>query len=123
MPSAVSLSRPPTTPESAIAGRRLTDRILEAFNHAYGLGAKEVAKALLNALECAETGGRDCRIERRVGNSLMQADLWVAFVDARDAYNRIAADEAPDSESVSRALSRMKTAYMHWSDAVPTAAL
>lgn len=117
----------PTTPseplsrsEPTIAGRRLTDRILEAFTHAYGQGAKDVALALLNALERAENGGRDCRIERRGANSLTQADLWVVFVDARDAYNRIATDETPDPARVERALARMKTAYRHWSDATPS---
>ena len=116
----VTPSEPLSRSGSAIAGRRLTDRILEAFTHAYGQGAKDVALALLNALERAETGGRDCRIERRGANSLTQADLWVVFVDARDAYNRIASDEIPDEAGVERALARMKTAYRHWSDAAPS---
>ena len=102
-----------------LPGRRLTDRILEAFTHAYGAGAKDVAKALLNALERAETAGRDGRPERRRGNALMQADRWVSFVDARDSYNRICGEKPCNTTQAEKALAQMKAAYMHWSESVP----
>ena len=116
--ASVSLERSPA-PFRDLRGRRLTDRILEAFTHAYGSGAKEVAKELLNALERAEEAGREGRPERRGGNAMLQADRWVAFVDARDAYNRICDEKPCDTGSAEKALDQMKAAYRHWSEAVP----
>ena len=105
--------------DSELPERRLSDRILAAFTHAYGCGAKDVAMALLDALECAEAAGRQGRPERRRSNALMQADRWVAFVDARDAYNQICNRKPCKSATAEKALARMKAAYMHWSEAVP----
>lgn len=99
--------------------RRLSDKILAAFNHAYAEGAADVAAVLRQALEEAERAyhlGADSH-RRRSGSAIEQADRWVAFVDARNAYRRISEGAAPDAENVEDAREDMVAAYMHWSQA------
>ena len=122
MESAAALSRATSARmESPARDRRLTDQILSAFNHAYGMGAVEVADVLRTALEKAEAMGQGGRRERRSHSILDLADLWVAFVDARDAYNAICADGTVEKDRAEEALTKMKEAYMVWSDALTAA--
>ena len=119
MESAAALSRATSVRmDSPTRDRRLTDQILSAFNHAYGMGATDVAKELRTALEKAEALGKGGRRERRSRSVLELADLWVAFVDARDHYNAICADGTVEKDKAEAALAEMKAAYMTWSDAL-----
>ena len=123
MDSAVALSRATSVRlDSPTRDRRLTDQVLSAFNHAYGMGATDVADLLRQALAKAEDIGQTVgRRDRRTRSAMELADLWVAFVDARDHYNAICADGTVDKARAETALAEMKAAYMTWSDALTLA--
>ena len=95
--------------------RRLTDKLLAAFNHAYAIGAHEIASRLRSILADVDEAER-AAYDRRRDTALVPADLWVAFVEARGAYNRISADESAEERAVESALEDMKEAYRRWSD-------
>ncbi len=95
--------------------RRLSDKILAAFSHAYGEGALAVAALLRRALEEAERESDGALPERRAGDALTQAELWVEFVEARDALRRAVAAEAPDPKELEGARADMMAAYKRWS--------
>jgi hypothetical protein len=95
--------------------RRLTDRILAAFNHAYATGERGVAAVLRRALKDATGAGKDCPGARRATDPLHQADLWVAFVDARETYRRKSEATVPDRPAVETARDAMIEAYKRWS--------
>ncbi len=97
--------------------RRLSDKILAAFSHATAEGAPAVAAVLRRALEEAE---RDLAPEnpgrqRRQGGALVQADLWVEFVEARNSFRRAFDAAAPDPQELERARAEMMAAYKRWS--------
>ena len=96
--------------------RRLTDKLLAAFNHAYAIGAHEIAARLRSILEDVDEAER-AAFDRRRDVALVPADLWVAFVEARGAYNRIVADKSAEARAAESALEDMKEAYRRWSDA------
>ena len=95
--------------------RRLTDKILAAFNHAYSVGERAIAAKLHAVLvECQgqpSPGGAD----RRQGRAVAQADLWVNFVQARDAYRVARQQPGAEPETVAGSLDAMKEAYRRWS--------
>ena len=66
--------------------RRLSDKILAAFAHAYEAGERGVAERLRRALEEAEQSAAAAHPERRASTALISADLLIDFVDARNAY-------------------------------------
>ena len=74
------------TPETVIddKNRRLTDKILTAFTFAYAAGERAVAETLRQALAQAVKGQPAELCQRRRESALRRADLWVAFVEARD---------------------------------------
>lgn len=93
--------------------RRLSDKVLAAFNHAYASGARKVAARLRTVLADVERVER-ASYERRRSSALAQADNWVAFVEARERYNAlVACDDASDQEREA-ALEAMKDAYRDW---------
>jgi hypothetical protein len=97
--------------------RRLSDKILAAFSHAYAEGATAVAAILRRALEEAE---RDMESlapdrDRRQSAALTQADLWMEFVEARDFFRRAFAAEVPDPKDLERTRGEMMDAYKRWS--------
>ena len=95
--------------------RRLSDKILAAFNHAYASGAHKVADRLRNVLADAERAERG-KHDRRLDSAVSQADLWIGFIEARNGYNAlVAADDTPP-EKVEVALQSMKEAYRVWAD-------
>ena len=96
--------------------RRLSDKILAAFNHAYASGAVQTATRLKAVLAEVETSERD-RHERRTCSAMTQADLWIAFVEARNGYNALAAGKGVAPARLDDALARMKDAYRLWSEA------
>lgn len=95
--------------------RRLTDKLLAAFDHAYAIGAHEIASRLRSILADVDEAER-AAYDRRRATALVPADLWVAFVEARGAYNRIVADKSAEERVVESALEDMKEAYGRWSD-------
>lgn len=96
--------------------RRLTDKILAAFNHAYASGAVKTAERLKHVLADVEAQER-ARYDRRNATAVGQAELWVAFVEARNRYNAVSGAEG-DGPKLDAALDEMKSAYRAWSDAV-----
>ena len=95
--------------------RRLSDKILAAFSHATAEGAPAVAALLRRALEEAERDFEGAGHQRRLGGALVQADLWVDFVDARDFFRRTFDAEAPDPQELERSRAEMMHAYKRWS--------
>ena len=95
--------------------RRLSDKILAAFNHAAAEGAPAVAAVLRRALEEAERDLEGAGHHRRLGGALVQADLWVAFVEARDHFRRAVDAKAPDPQELEYSRAEMMDAYKRWS--------
>lgn len=100
--------------------RRLTDKILAAFNHAYAVGDIEVARRLRAVLAMAEEHERrrvreEPGRERRGGAAVDQADLWVAYVEARNRYQLLVATQGPQGAESCAAFETMKRAYRRWS--------
>ncbi len=99
--------------------RRLTDKILAAFNHAYAIGDLEVARRLHALLALAEANERgrilaDACIERRDAGAIDQADLWIAYVEARNSYQAVCHDGGGESSEARAAFEAMKRAYRRW---------
>lgn len=96
--------------------RRLSDKVLAAFNHAYAVGEIDVAAQLREILFKLEQERVLAHGHRRATTvALSQADLWVEFVEARNDYRVACEDEALDSEAVTQVLDQMKDAYQRWS--------
>ena len=95
--------------------RRLTDKILDAFTHAYSIGETDVAQRLRAILVEVEEQGMQRYPGQRSSQAAEQADYWVRFVEARDTYRRIAQSSRAEPDQISVALEQMKEAYKHWS--------
>ena len=94
--------------------RRLSDKILAAFNHAYSVGEFEIAKQLKAVLVNNEKQADPYKEMRKNHDPLAEAGLWICFVDARNNY-RTACDNKNDPNAVSEALEAMTEAYRLWS--------
>lgn len=94
--------------------RRLTDKILAAFNHAYSTGDSELARDLWQVLAKAEKAAAHKHSRRRPNQALDLAACWVTFVDARDRYRELSADPQSSTADASEAFRAMKNAYMDW---------
>ncbi len=94
--------------------RRLSDKILAAFNHAYAVGEAATARKLRDVLveHEAEKGVPGDR--RGNSNPLAQADMWVDFVEARNRYNSISENKRAGQARMDEALAEMKDAYQIW---------
>jgi hypothetical protein len=95
--------------------RRLTDKILDAFTHAYSIGETEIAQRLRAILVDVEEQGMRRYPGRRGNEAEEQAEYWVRFVEARDIYRRISQSSRAEPDQISVALEQMKEAYKHWS--------
>jgi hypothetical protein len=96
--------------------RRLSDKVLAAFNHAYAVGEIEVGTRLREILAKLEQERVLAHGNRQaMAVALGQADLWVDFVEARNDYRVACEDDLLDSEAVTRVLDQMKDAYQRWS--------
>ncbi len=95
--------------------RRLSDKILTAFNHAYAIGETDIADKLRDVLAFNENSSR-VEVEQR-GNfdPLGRADLWVAFVEARNRYKKVCSHRSAQDGATNKALETMKDAYRSWS--------
>lgn len=98
-------------------GRRLSDKVLAAFNHAYAVGEIDVATKLREILAKLERERVIAHSERKASPvALSQADLWVEFVEARNDYRVACEDETLDADTLDRVMGRMKDAYQRWSN-------
>jgi hypothetical protein len=95
--------------------RRLTDKILDAFTHAYSIGETGIADRLRSILVDVEEQGAQPFQGRRRNEAVEQATYWMHFVEARDAYRRISQSSRAEPDQISAALEQMKEAYKHWS--------
>lgn len=93
--------------------RRLTDKILAAFNHAYAMGEMDLARNLWECLVAAEKLGQQYQ-RRRPNQALDLAAEWVAFVDARDRYREVSRTPQTAAEEASDAFRSMRDAYQSW---------
>jgi len=95
--------------------RRLTDKILAAFTHAYSMGEYDLAESLREILVVAEERNRKQVRGRRPNQAQDQADRWVEFVEARERYRE--AEEAADTDPATKAqlLEEMRDSYQRWS--------
>lgn len=94
--------------------RRLTDKVLAAFNHAYAMGEMELARSLWECLVAAEKLGQMNHGRRRPNQALDLAAEWVAFVDARDRYREVSRAPQTQSDEPSGAFRDMRDAYQSW---------
>lgn len=95
--------------------RRLSDKILDAFNHAYSVGEFEIAKQLKAALLNNEKRQGALKELRKSYDPLGEADLWIEFVDARNIYRAASNKNGNDPNTTVEALDAMKEAYRLWS--------
>jgi len=96
--------------------RRLSDKILAAFNHAYAVGEIEIASRLREVLARLDKNQAEGEGQRRDGTiALCQADLWIEFVEARNDYRTVCDKPGADSGIVETSLDAMKDAYQRWS--------
>ena len=103
------------TGQRSHAKRRLSDKILAAFNHAYSVGEYDIADQLKSALANNENKAGPYKEMRKFYDPLGEAELWVSFVNMRNSY-RLACDQKDgDANAVVEALESMKEAYRLWS--------
>lgn len=95
--------------------RRLGDKVLAAFNHAYATGAIEIAGQLREILARLESEHGDDAGERRYSaTTLGQADLWMTFVEARNDFQAACSAGEASTPAAEAALAAMKAAYDAW---------
>lgn len=95
--------------------RRLSDKVLAAFNHAYAIGEVKIAEELRSVL--AQTEAKRPVGDKRVRyNAIDHADRWVGFVEARNNYRRLCDGKTANEAELATALATMKDAYRAWSD-------
>ena len=95
--------------------RRLSDKLLAAYNHAYATGEREIAHQLKTILHDVEQRVRGLGRKTRNSAALADADKWTRFVDARDRYHVLKDDSRFDPATVGEALDEMKDAFKSWS--------
>lgn len=96
--------------------RRLSDKVLAAFNHAYAIGEVDVATGLKDVLHLSES--KRPRADQRARYCAIEhAELWVGFVDARNRYRTLSDRKAARRAELESALAAMKDAYRAWSQA------
>ena len=95
--------------------RRLSDKILAAFNHAYSSGEREIAQRLRAILAEVEERVRKLDHKPRMGGAMDEAEKWTRFVDARDRYRAVKDDPRFERAAVGEALAEMKDAFKSWS--------
>ena len=93
--------------------RRLSDKILSAYNHAVAQGHTAIAEQLHAALAaCIEA-----EFDRRSEGALRKAVLWQAFIDCRARYVALRDGAVAVLAAVEAALIAMRNAYIEWDDA------
>ena len=99
--------------------RRLSDKIMAAFTHAYAIGAADIAERLRVILaEIERKRIAHARRETRASAPpvLDQTARWIEFVDARNRYRKTVENPAARGAEQRAALAAMKDAYRRWSE-------
>ena len=109
-----SPSAPPSEDRVEVM-RRLTDKILAAFNHAYAVGETAIADRLREILAFVESARNERGDTHDAYDPLAQAETWVEFVKARNHYKWICENRRNDPAGAADALAAMKEAYRRWS--------
>ncbi len=90
----------------------LSAAILRIFNQAYAAGRRDVARALIDALDvclsAASAADTDATARR--------ARMWIAFVHARDGYMASLHQRGADDAETATAARRMRESYLRWCD-------
>ena len=92
----------------------------DMLGHNPGRGHPEHPGRLHAVLALAEDHERSrfldaAGLERRGGGAIDQADLWVAYVEARNSYQAVAAAGGTQAPEARAAFEAMKQAYRRWS--------
>ncbi len=95
--------------------RRLSDKVLAAFNHAFGLGELDAASRLRQILCDLEARFAPEAEDRRRYRPLDDAERWTGFVAARQRYRAVCDAEPTDAAEVRAALAEMRATYRQWS--------
>lgn len=95
--------------------RRLTDKILAAFSHAYSIGEIDLAERLKEILVGAEERESVPGGGRRGGRAVAQAASWVDFVEARNRYREAKEKNGEEAARTAAAFDEMKDSYRRWS--------
>lgn len=95
--------------------RRLTDKILAAFSHAYSIGEIDLAERLKEILVGAEERESVPGSGRRGGRAVAQAASWVDFVEARNRYREAKEKNGEEAARTAAAFDEMKDSYRRWS--------
>ena len=103
--------------DSGVPGysRRLTDKILAAFSHAYSIGEIDLAEQLKEILVGAEDRETNPGSSRRGGRAVAQAASWVDFVEARNRYREAKEENGEEAARTTDAFDEMKKSYRRWS--------
>lgn len=104
--------------------RRLTDKILAAYNHAYGAGEADLAARLKSLLEEAESrelewcerpgGSVLAKPIRRNSKAVHQARLWTRFVDSRRAFVALSIRRDSPQDRLRSAYLGMRNDFARW---------
>lgn len=104
--------------------RRLSDKILAAYNHAYAIGELELADRIWNLLKRTEekeandfarwNAKRFGTRRQRTSSALHQAALWKEYVDCRTKYQTITLRPEITAESAEEAKVALKHSYAMW---------
>ena len=96
--------------------RRLTDKILAAYNHALALEYVDVAASLLDVLRKSEAI-RTAKYPNSSGPTVLElAGLWQLFIAAkRDFFNAASAPASLSDDKIAELAERTAEAYQMWS--------
>lgn len=94
--------------------RRLNDKVLAAFTHAYAAGEVELAARLRQILDETVSDPRAPTPDRRSDSPMERANRWVEFVDARNRYRAACSSDAPPDDDDRSAIEAMKASYQRW---------
>jgi hypothetical protein len=100
--------------------RRLSDKVLTAFNHASATGEFDVPlKSFVTIWQVTEPKRPGWRQAIGGYDAVVQADLWMDFVKLRDTYKVLCEKKAAKASDLATAQEAMKSAYRAWSEIYP----
>jgi hypothetical protein len=95
--------------------RRLSDKILAAFTHAYVLDEVELASTLYACLVSAEEITEAEDKDRADNQALGLAQYWIKLVDSKRRYEAILSNGgAPGDPNAEDVRNEMRTAFAAW---------
>ena len=97
--------------------KRLSDKILMAYNHAFAVGELDLAQDLFKALEVAEEQERQIATRMEFG-AVNLARCWEAFVNSRNIYETCQVEVPVDTHRLDAAVESMMAAYNQWTFAL-----